>query len=77
MIIKVLGRGCPECEKLESRTREALEELGVTADIEQVSDPVVIADYGVTATPSLVVDGGVLIVGKVPTARRISEILVR
>ncbi|MCX6137883.1 MAG: thioredoxin family protein, partial [Ignavibacteriales bacterium] len=50
MIIKVLGSGCANCKTLESRTREALKELGIEALVEKVTDYQQIASYGVMRT---------------------------
>lgn len=75
MIIKVLGPGCDNCARLESRTREALESLGWEATIEKVTDFGEIAGYGVMSTPGLVVDDKVLVSGRVPTVAEISRLL--
>jgi small redox-active disulfide protein 2 len=75
MDIKVLGPGCRNCAMLEQRTREALDSLGQEAVIDKVTDFAEIAGYGVMATPALVVDGKVVTAGKIPTSRRIAELL--
>lgn len=75
MDIKVLGPGCRNCASLESRTHEALGALGMDANIEKVTDPAAIAGYGVLSTPGLVVDGTVLVAGKVPSVRQLIAIL--
>ena len=77
MDIKVLGPGCRNCATLEQRTREALDELGLTAEIEKVSDPAAIVGYGVVSTPGLVVDDHLVVSGKVPTVRKLAELLAR
>jgi small redox-active disulfide protein 2 len=77
MDIKVLGPGCRNCVTLEARTREALEQLDLEADVEKVTDPAAIAGYGVLATPGLVVDGDVVVAGKVPSVRQLRELLAR
>jgi small redox-active disulfide protein 2 len=77
MDIKVLGPGCRNCDLLEKRTREALAELGVEAEIGKVTDPVAIVGYGVMSTPGLVVDEKVVVAGKVPTVRHLTTLLSR
>jgi small redox-active disulfide protein 2 len=77
MDVKVLGPGCRNCVNLEARTREALDALGVEAEVEKITDPVTIAGYGILSTPGLVVDGEVVVSGKVPTVRRLEELLAR
>jgi small redox-active disulfide protein 2 len=56
MVIRVLGTGCANCKKLEMNTRQAVEELGLDAVIEKVTDIKAIMKYGVMKTPALVVD---------------------
>ncbi|WP_291634394.1 thioredoxin family protein [Clostridium sp.] len=75
MIIKVLGSGCANCKKLEENTRKAVEELGVEATIEKVTDFKKIMAYGVMKTPALVVDEKVKIMGRVPSADEIKKYL--
>ena len=75
MKIKVLGPGCKNCETLEQRTRQALDDLGLDAEIEKVTDYTEIAGYGVLKTPGLVVDEQVVVSGKVPSARAIADLL--
>ena len=66
MEIKVLGPGCPKCQQTEKVVKEAIDETGVSADIEKVTDTMKIAGYGVFGTPAVVVDGEVKSVGKIP-----------
>ena len=66
MDIKVLGPGCPKCRQAEKVVKEAVEEAGVDARIEKVTDTMEIAGYGVFGTPAVVVDGEVKSVGKIP-----------
>ena len=66
MEIKVLGPGCPKCEATEKAVREVIAETGVDAKIEKVTDVMEIAKHGVFMTPSVVIDGEVKCVGKVP-----------
>lgn len=76
MQVKILGPGCKNCQTLEARTREALEALGITADIDEVTDYAEIAGHGVMKTPGLVVDDDVVVSGRVPTARELHDLLL-
>ncbi len=76
MTIKVLGSGCANCKTLEKRTIEALDELGIQANVEKVQDYQQIASYGILRTPGLVVDEKVVIAGSVPTVQAIKDLLV-
>ena len=71
MEIKILGPGCAKCHQVEKIVKEAVAETGAAADIEHVTDFKRIAEYGVFSTPSVVVDGEVKSVGKVPKKEEI------
>jgi len=73
--IQVLGPGCRNCRNLEANVREALQQAGVEAEIEKVTDFAEIARMGVMRTPGLVVDGQVKVFGRVPTVDEIRGIL--
>jgi small redox-active disulfide protein 2 len=76
MDIKVLGPGCRNCVTLEARTRDALDKLGLDATIEKVTDPATIASYGILSTPGLVIDGHLVLAGRVPNVRQLQTLLV-
>lgn len=75
MIVKVLGPGCRNCQRLEERTREALGRLGLDADVQKVTDYGEIAAYGVLRTPGLVVDDELVHSGSVPTTGHLVTLL--
>lgn len=77
MEIKVLGTGCPKCKTLEKLTREIVEQNGLDATVEKVEDIVAIMNYGVISTPALVVDGRVVVKGRVPSADELKRILIK
>ena len=70
--IKVLGTGCPNCKKVEAIAREAVAELGVTAQVEKVTDIRAIMGYGVMSTPGLVVDEVVRSAGRIPSKAEVT-----
>jgi len=75
MEIKVLGTGCTKCKKLEQMTREVVKELGLDASIEKEEDIYKIMQFGVMTTPALVINGKVVLKGKVPTVKELKGIL--
>lgn len=75
--IKVLGTGCAKCKTLEKQTNQAVKELGIKADVMKVEDIVEIMNFGVMTTPALVVDGKVVVKGKVPSVGAIKELLTK
>lgn len=77
MEIKVLGTGCAKCKSLEKVTREAVEKTGVNATVIKVEDIVEIMQFGIMTTPALVIDGKVVVKGKVPSVDEISKLLTQ
>ncbi|HNT92102.1 MAG: TM0996/MTH895 family glutaredoxin-like protein [Bacteroidales bacterium] len=77
MEIKILGTGCPKCKTLEKLTREVVEQNGIDATVIKVEDIVDIMNYGVMMTPALVVDGKVVVKGRVPSATEILKLITR
>ncbi|NLA63902.1 MAG: thioredoxin family protein [Bacteroidales bacterium] len=75
MKIKVLGTGCKKCNELEQATREAVAALNMKATIEKEDDMMNIMSYGVNRTPALVVDGKVVVSGRIPNEKELKELL--
>lgn len=74
MVIKILGTGCTNCNLLENNTRKAVDELGlVDFKIEHVHDIMQITEYGVMATPALVIDEQVKAAGRIPDIEEIKN----
>ncbi|MBN1842884.1 MAG: thioredoxin family protein [Deltaproteobacteria bacterium] len=73
MEIKVLGPGCPNCERLEQEIYKVLGELNAGADVEHVRDLKEIASHGFVPTPGLVINGQLVSTGKVPSKAEIME----
>jgi len=73
MEIKVLGPGCPKCQQAEKNVKEAVQETGVNASVDKVTNVMDIAKFGVFGTPAVVIDGKVKCVGKVPTKDEVKE----
>lgn len=75
MNILVIGPGCSKCKTLAQFTEQAVKELGVTADINKVTDLKQIMALGVMMTPALAVNGAIKVTGKVPSIPEIKAIL--
>lgn len=75
MEIKILGTGCPKCKTLEKVTRDAVSEMGITADIQKEEDIVKIMGYGIMQTPGLVIDGKVVSSGRVLSSKEVKEFI--
>ncbi len=75
MKIEVLGPGCPRCQALENNVRKAVEELGIQAEIEKVTEMPRIMGYGVMSTPGIVIDGQVKGFGKLFSKEEVVEMI--
>ena len=75
MNLLVIGPGCTKCKTLAQFTEQAVKELGVTAEINKVTDLKQIITLGVMMTPALAVNGTIKVVGKVPSVAEIKTIL--
>jgi len=71
MHIKIMGPGCHNCQKVAELVQASVEEAGVDARIEKVTDFQEMAKAGVLSTPAVVIDGAVKCVGKVPSREEI------
>lgn len=75
MVIKILGSGCPNCVRLEVNVKKAVEELGIEAIIEKITDMGLIIGYGVMSTPALVIDENIMSYGIIPAVDDIKEMI--
>ena len=75
MKIEIFGTGCAKCKNTEKLVRRVAEELGVQVDISKVEDLQEIIDRGVMMTPAIFIDGEAKIVGRVPSADELKELL--
>ncbi len=73
--IKILGPGCPNCQKLETNVKQAVEELKIDAKIEKISDIGEIMSYNVMNMPVLLVDEKIVFSGSVPAVEEIKNSL--
>jgi small redox-active disulfide protein 2 len=77
MEIKILGTGCPNCKTLVKNTMNALAELNIDANVEKVEDILKIMSYGIMHTPGIVIDGKVVLSGRVPSMKELKEIILK
>ena len=74
MKIQVAGPGCKRCMATEKNVIDACSELGLPADITHVYEIKEFAKLGVRLTPAVVVDGNVVVSGRVPTVKELKQI---
>lgn len=73
MDVKVIGAGCPDCDKLKASTEEALKELGINAEIQRITALKDIVLLGVMTAPSLLVDGKLIISGQAASKEEVKK----
>ena len=76
MKLKIYGSGCSKCNLLTEHAETAARELGISYELEKVTDINSIIDAGVMHTPALAVNDKIVIAGKVPSAEKIKKYLV-
>jgi small redox-active disulfide protein 2 len=73
--LQILGTGCAKCNQLAAATQAAAVRLGLDYEMEKVTDFMRFADFGVMVTPALVVDGRLVVTGKVPSDAELENLL--
>ncbi len=63
--IKVLGAGCKSCHEQFENAKKAVEELGLSVEVEYITDMEKVMAYGVMSMPAIVVNEKVVSMGKV------------
>ena len=75
MKIEIFGVGCENCQRLEKNVRRAVREMGIRVEIDKIEDFETLLRRGITATPGLVIDGEIVLNGRVPHVDEIKEII--
>lgn len=75
MVIKVLGAGCEKCTQLYQNVQQAVKELGIDAEIQKVEDLMEMVQLGVMSSPSVMIDGKLVVNGRVPSVKTLIGIL--
>lgn len=74
MKIQIAGPGCARCQTTEKNVIDACAELNLTADISHIFDVQEFAKLGVIITPAVLVNGKIIISGKVPTIKELKKV---
>jgi small redox-active disulfide protein 2 len=75
--VKILGTGCPKCKQTTAIVEDTVNRLGIEARVEKVEDIMEIMKYNVMSTPAIVLDGNVVLKGRVPSASEVEAILTK
>lgn len=73
--VEILGTGCPKCKSLEASARQAVENLGIEAEITKVEKMDDIIARGIMLTPAIAIDGVVKSSGRVLSAADVEKLL--
>lgn len=73
--VKVLGAGCKSCHMMYENVKQAVKDMGLSAEVEYVTDMQKIMEYGVMSMPALVVNEKVVAMGKVLREDEITALL--
>jgi len=74
MTIKILGSGCPNCQKLEDNAKKAVQEFGLKdVEVEHIYDIDKIVEMGIAFTPAIAFDDEIKAEGRIPEVEEIKE----
>ena len=73
--IKVLGAGCKSCREQYEYAKEAVKAMGLSAEVEYITDMQKVTKYGVMSMPAIVVNEKVVAMGKVLKANEVAALL--
>lgn len=73
--IKVLGAGCKSCHEQYENAKQAVKDMGLSVEVEYITDMQKVMEYGVMRMPALVVDEKVVAMGKVLKSKDIIRLL--
>lgn len=73
--IKVLGSGCASCHALYENTKKSVQNMGLSVEVEYITDLQKIMEYGVMSMPALVVNEKTVSMGKVLKPADIEKLL--
>ena len=75
--IKVLGAGCKPCHEQYENAKQAVKDMGLSVEVEYITDMQKVMEYGVMSMPALVVNQKVVVMGKVLKATDVAVLLYK
>ncbi len=73
--IKVLGAGCKSCHEQYENAKKAVAEMGLSVEVEYITDMEKVMSYGVMSMPAIVVNEKVVSMGKVLKPANVIKLL--
>ena len=74
-VIKALGPGCSKCKTTYKVVEKVVSDNALDVSLVKVEDIEEIMRYNIMSTPAIVVDGKVMMKGKVPTESEVKQLL--
>ncbi|MGN0622183.1 MAG: thioredoxin family protein [Porcipelethomonas sp.] len=75
--IRVLGAGCKSCHEQYENVKKAVAELGLSVEVEYITDMEKVTSYGVMSMPAIVVNEKVVSMGKVLKTADVVKLLAK
>jgi len=75
MEVKVVGPGCARCKATFELVKKVVEKEKVDAKVEYITDMKKAVELGVMATPAVIVDGKIVVQGRIPSESEIARAL--
>ena len=75
--IKVLGAGCKTCHEQYENAKAAVAALGLSMEVEYITDMEKVMEYGVMSMPAIVVNDKVVSMGKLLKAADVEKLLCK
>ncbi len=72
LIVKVLGPGCENCQKVEGLAHKVITSMGMQAKLIKVTDWAEIKKYPILGTPGLVINEKVVCAGRIPSEAEVT-----
>lgn len=73
--IKVLGAGCKSCHEQYENAKAAVKSMGLSIEVEYITDMEKVMAYGVMSMPAIVVNEQIVSMGKVLKANDVEQLL--
>ena len=73
--IKVLGAGCKSCHELYENVKSAVKSMGISLEVEYITDMEKVMSYGAMSMPAIVVNEKIVSMGKVLKAADVEKLL--
>ena len=73
--VKVLGAGCKSCYEQYENAQKAVKAMGLSAEVEYITDMPKVMEYGVMSMPAIVVNEKVVAQGKVLKPADVEKLL--